>query len=1365
MAVAWLTTIGPAVEQVEYRLAESAGCGHHPALEHGQDARVDHRVDYRMDETNRLTWFGGGLAEVGLPARTPLAGEIDKAAARALMDGVDPRTGEVLVTPKRAAHPASKLAAAPLWAALAKAAAESGVDVAGLARTKWAAARLARLGRMVARDGEAHRIPVRDAERLVAEIDAPVRLEDVYAAGELQVARAHRGETVRIGDRGFDLTIDLPKSASVVWALGDEATAAELQDAFRESVLETLQDLESWCAYGMRGEHGNGKTARRIESSGFLGWVMWHDEARPVRGQDPDPHMHAHAVIAHMVRGVDGQWSTPGNGGRELHRHVETAGALAQARFRARTTALGYRWERRDDGRVWELAGVPPRVRELFSKRQGQTFAALRELGLDPQTASSAHGKAAAALTREGKHTAASSAEAPPGSPAPAGDLRRSWRDQVRGEGLDAAAIVAAARGDGPDGPDGGPRRDGPDGPTPPPPAPSPREVAERLFRDGDGLTAHGKVVTRPRLLAAVLDELPAGTLDVAEAEALADAVVALQDGPVVPLPAAGGRERGPAYQTHPERYTSRDVVDAERTVLAIAERGRDAGRAVVGVDAAAMAVSTFEASRGFGLSPEQRAVVERLTGAGHAVDAVVGVAGAGKTTLMAAARSAWTAAGYRVRGATTAAVAAQELTASAGIASQTIASLLGDIADPERPGLDGTDVLVVDEAAMVDDRELARLLTAAETAGTKTVLIGDPLQLRAIGVGGTFAAVHQAVDGLELTENRRQRDDVERRALQLWRDGDRDAALREWAAAGRVHAGDGREDTLAALLHHWAATRVDTPFTSVHDELKELLILAGSNADVDALNLGARAIRREAGEITGPDRLYRLAGGGTLALAIGDHVRVRRNDYRTRRPDASPEDVDVLNGYRGVVIGFDGRDLVVQWRRPGPDGPVLEDTAIPAARVARGELTHGTAMTVAAAQGQSAERVLVYGMGLDPHALYPAMSRDSARVDLYLPRALLESDADRARHGEPAGAANELTRVITAYAATLRGDRADKLITPELGDEIPRPRPERQERQERQDARIAPWHQRPYGARTDNELAKLRAAAERELTICRRVEELHAAELARADRGEGPAAAMLAARRDVLAAAADAAERLERLQEWTRDAYQRRHALARQVRDAQAQAARNPVALRLTGTSRAAARAAADALAAQEADLAQQITEAETQQTRLRAAAAAPYRYDVLEQARLPVDHRPGRWSQRGPAAELAALTARWDEHQAAAIAADRAGARHRAEAAAHTERHGPVPMEVARIGRPTRTRDAAHAADILTAVNGEITARTLLPAARARAEATARDQYRAQQAAEQRAARRADIEARAHELHRRPGPRRDGPGRGLSR
>lgn len=61
-----------------------------------------------------------------------------------------------------------------------------------------------------------------------------------------------------------------------------------------------------------------------------------------------------------------------------------------------------------------------------------------------------------------------------------------------------------------------------------------------------------------------------------------------------------------------------------------------------------------------------------------------------------------------------------------------------------------------------------------ARRSASLCALLGDPKQLRAIGVGGGFAAIHRQVDGLVLRHNRRQRDPLERRALEMFRAGQR---------------------------------------------------------------------------------------------------------------------------------------------------------------------------------------------------------------------------------------------------------------------------------------------------------------------------------------------------------------------------------------------------------------------------------------------------------------------------------------------------------------------------------------------------------------------------------------------------------------
>ncbi|MGI5274204.1 MobF family relaxase [Nonomuraea sp. CA-218870] len=1003
-----MSVIGPSTQQVEYRLQDGAGCGAHREDDRAEGAppqQPHEQLTYLADERG-LMWIGQGLGEFGIIPQTPLTPD-QYATARALMNGVHPWSGEVLVPAKHAVDPRAKLPAAPLLAALEAAAAEQGTTVQERLSDRPAVARrVARMARGISRQGEAHLMTVTEIEQVARAADLDVG--EAYPADELAAARRWRTGRVRVGNRGYDLTLDVAKSLSVLYGLAGREFAAELETVFADAVVETVGAVEGWAAYGLRGHQGDGQVAEREESTGLLGWVMWHRTARPVDGAAPDPHLHAHVTIANLVRGRgDGRWSAIAAGGRDIHRHAHAADALLKARIRrVLTERYGISWIRDPHTGAWEIAAIPERVRVLFSKRDGQVKELLAQLGKPYEQASRRARKVAAAESRQHKRDDVGDV-----------DLRADWLRQLSAEGIDADTLIQASQQS-----------------AALPPRPSTEQIAAWIWRAGGGLTAHRKVVTRADVLAAVIDALPDGVAGVADAEALTDEV--LRHAPAVELP-----ESGPGHLSNAERFTSQDVLDAENAILASVRRRYGSGVAVLDARTVRMAVDAFEVGNAVELSGEQRAAVERVLAGGHGVEAIIGVAGAGKTTLMAAVKTAFEAHGLVVRGAATAAVAAANLTAESGIASHTVAGWLRRIRDPDRRGLRGVDVLVVDEGAMVDDRELAVLLQEAERRGTKIVLVGDPLQLRAVGVGGGFGAVHRQIGGLILRHNRRQRDPLERKALELWRAHQRGEALYVWSQGERVRFGRGADDTMARLIADWAEARQSYRTgdrEAVHDELGDVLVLAGTNEAVERLNLAARALRREFGEITGPERTYRIAGGRSITLAVGDHVRVRRNDYRARRGEG---ELNVLNGYRGTVVAIDARHRVqVEWRQAGPDGPALATEWISRRFIAEGGLSYGTAMTVAAAQGLTTEHALIYGMGLDPHTLYSAMARDRATARLYLPLELLETDADRARHGEVRGEDHELQRAMEAYAATLEGDRTDKLLTPEPEPVAPRP-------------------------------------------------------------------------------------------------------------------------------------------------------------------------------------------------------------------------------------------------------------------------------------------------------------------------------------
>ncbi|WP_251058497.1 MULTISPECIES: MobF family relaxase [unclassified Streptomyces] len=1045
---------------------------------------ADGQVDYHLDASERpLVWIGNGLNEFDITPGSVLAPEYFKAARR-LMHGEDPRTGQTLVEPKLAIAPAAKLPAAPLARAIRRAAAERSVNPVTLLDSKRKQDAFRRMESQLKRFGESHRVPAStllkladavgidavdlygedalekavaaeagghldarallravevraaetgcapgdlftaaslkrryaqtagEGERRLRDLPMDVREavamakaaglapEDVWDAEEIKAALLEG--RVQVGNFGADVTLDLAKSKSAFLAYAPEEIAAEVEGIYTSAGRESISALERWTAYGMRGRHGDGDEAETVQTSGFSGWMMVHRAARPVDGAPyGDPHFHLHFTLANMVKGADGKWSTMASGGRDLHRHARATQSLMNARIRRELTdKYGISFRREERTGAWEIAAIPEATIRLFSKRDNQVRDLLTKLGIDYDNATTRERTAASTASKAAKN----------GEAAGVADdvLRGYWQAEGRAAGDDPDAIAASAMQQ-----DSSKRNPGLD------------ELCAQVFHPKTGLTSHSKDFTHAAAIAAVLDALPYGVAHAEEAEQLTNSVLR-HAGYAVKLDPKGAQ-----HFTHADRYTTADIVAAETLIVSEATSRLDTQAAVVSRDTVDMTLSTVEAQHGgtFKFSDEQRAVLERLLTAGHGIDAVVGIAGSGKTTIMDTARQAWEAHGLVIAGASTAAVAAGNLKAEAGIESRTLASWLTGIRTGGA-GLNGVDVLVVDEAAMCDDRDIAELLTHAAKTGTKVVGIGDPKQLHSPGIGGSFTAVHHLVGGLTLNQNFRQKDMVERRALELWRDDNRVEALRTFAGTGRVHALQDKDATLAAMLTVWADKRA--AHSDDHTAVQQLLMLAATNEIVEELNLGARALRKASGDLTGPEHSYALPGGGELTLSVADQVLLRTNDYRGKR--SRGENEDVLNGYRGIVRAVDDeRRVLVEWREKTADGHRDVAEWVDADYIAQGGLSLGYAITGHKSQGLSVQEALVYGPGAQANALYTMMSRDKKESHLFLPLSVYETDADRARGGDALTEQEQLDRAVAGLIREIESGTEERMILTEL--------------------------------------------------------------------------------------------------------------------------------------------------------------------------------------------------------------------------------------------------------------------------------------------------------------------------------------------
>ncbi|MBV9379208.1 MAG: Ti-type conjugative transfer relaxase TraA, partial [Streptosporangiaceae bacterium] len=291
------------------------------------------------------------------------------------------------------------------------------------------------------------------------------------------------------------------------------------------------------------------------------------------------------------------------------------------------------------------------------------------------------------------------------------------------------------------------------------------------------------------------------------------------------------------------ERFSTREMVAAERRMEdAAAEL---AGRRQHRVNDIMLLMTRLSAESKLG-EQQGQAVMHVLEGGDLGL--VVGYAGTGKSAMLAVAREAWERSGYRVRGAALSGIAAESLEAGSGISSRTLASLEWGWAEGrEADRLTPKDVLVVDEAGMVGSRQMERVLSAARSAGTKVVLVGDPEQLQAIEAGAAFRAIAERYGAAEISEVRRQHEDWQRAATRELATGRTRDALERYEGTGAVQAHATKEEARAALIAGWAAERAAAPEQS-------RVILAYTRDDVAELNRLARERLREAGEL-GPEQ------------------------------------------------------------------------------------------------------------------------------------------------------------------------------------------------------------------------------------------------------------------------------------------------------------------------------------------------------------------------------------------------------------------------------------------------------------------------------------------------------------------------------
>jgi len=661
------------------------------------------------------------------------------------------------------------------------------------------------------------------------------------------------GEHVRTMEHraGWDATFSAPKTVSLTALVGEDERVREAHEA---SVNTALNELENYVQARIGGNHPAQTTGKWIAAK------FEHDSARPVDGYAA-PQLHTHVVFFNLTEMANGE--TRALQPKELYRTQQYATAIYRAELAARLQELGYETERGRSGQP-EVKGYSKEYIDASSPRRQQITEHLAEEGVRGAGAA----QIAAHRTRDAK--SALSAE----------DMFERHRVLAEQFGDQPERVVQAARA-----------------------------------------KEHG--IEREPIGAAAQSAMAFSTQRNLEREAIADERDLLRDALKRSMGKMTLAEIKADFETRvgagefieveqrkniPNRaFTTTEVLARERDVINAMRRGQDRHEAIASVEVRS------EIEQHSRLSESQRKAVNETLSSRDQITALDGVAGAGKTTSLAAIREAAEREGYQVRGFAPTSRAAHKL-AEAGIESST---LQRHLARREQSSEGTKHFYVLDESSLASTKQMHEFLHRLKE-DDRVLLVGDARQHQGVEAGRPFEQLQEAgIRTAHLDEIVRQRDPALKHAVEQLSRGEVREALADLYQQGRVHGIANHQERIAAVAKAYVERSEDTLIVSpdnksrrelnavIHRELQSV-----GRVDEEEHRLRVLTSRQE---LTGADRQW--AG----QYEIGDIVRYSRGskamgieagEYATVREVDADQNLLTVEKSDGEQLTYDPRRL-----------------------------------------------------------------------------------------------------------------------------------------------------------------------------------------------------------------------------------------------------------------------------------------------------------------------------------------------------------------------------------------------------------------------------------------------------------------------
>ena len=590
------------------------------------------------------------------------------------------------------------------------------------------------------------------------------------------------GKTVKTMEHraGWDATFSAAKSVSLTALVGGDQ---RIREAHRESVRIALDELERYAQARIGGNHPAETTGK------FAVAKFEHDTARPVNGYAA-PQLHTHAVIFNLTERADGE--TRALQERGLFQSQQFATAVYQSELTYRLRDLGYEIVRGRSGAP-EIKGYTQEYLDASSPRSQQIREYLEKTG----------------------HTSKESAEI----------AAHSTRD--RKEILSPREVLAAHR-----------RLAADFGNQPEAVVRAARQRAQQLAPRIDSAQRANEAVTfardknfereavvDERLL--VRDSLRRGMGEIRYAEVRDSLTRRQRAGEFVSVQQS-------AHQTG-QLLTTVKTIAAEREIVRQMRAGQNQVEPVMSRRSAIIAVDQYSF-----LNTGQKAVIEDVLSSPDRIQAIQGVAGAGKTTTLEAIRSAAEAKGYQVQGFAPTSRAAKQLE-HAGVRGGTLQGFLacGGIKETEsRPKR----FFFIDESSLASTSHMREFLERMGS-GDRVLLIGDIRQHQGVEAGQPFQQLQEAgMKTAKLEEIVRQKDPALKATVEMLARGQTAAAIEALKDQGRVTQIPDPQQRIQAIARNYVARPGRT------------LIVSPDNASRQKLNHAVRLELKETGALSAHD-------------------------------------------------------------------------------------------------------------------------------------------------------------------------------------------------------------------------------------------------------------------------------------------------------------------------------------------------------------------------------------------------------------------------------------------------------------------------------------------------------------------------------